>query len=91
MYDRTCGEISVNAARKELFTKKKRPMDRIPPTADALLLHTKRAVLIAGHVWGNCLNPNSNVPDPSEWGWEMRENNIWKPKWMSLPPASKGV
>ena len=39
LYDRT---TSVNEAREELFCRKNRSMDRIPPTQDALLQHTSR-------------------------------------------------
>lgn len=55
MYDRTSGEKTVNAARKELFVKKRRSMERIPPTEDALFQHTKRAsyqqVMCGALVW----------------------------------------
>ena len=35
--------IQVNECRKQLFTKKDRSLDSIPPTADARIQHVKRA------------------------------------------------
>ena len=61
MYDRTSTCTSVNTARKDLFTRKGREIDNIPPTADALLQHAKRTVFQSGHCWGNCLKCRHNV------------------------------
>ena len=52
MYDRTSAATSVNQLRKELFTKG-RSIDKIPPTAGALLQHDRRAAYQGGHSWGN--------------------------------------
>ena len=43
LYDRTCELQTVNEARRYLFSKKSREM--------ALLEHSKRAALQAGHIW----------------------------------------
>ena len=51
-YDRTCSEISVDAARMYMFTTKARTIDAIPPTRAALFQHTKRAIRQAGFIWG---------------------------------------
>ena len=40
--------ICVNEARKDLFCRKSQSMDRIPPTQNALLQHTQRAIYQAG-------------------------------------------
>ena len=50
LYDRTSPLISVNDTREELFCKRNRSIERIPPTQDALLQHTKRTVYQAG-IW----------------------------------------
>ena len=42
LYDRTSIQGSVNEARKELFTRKGRAIDAIPPTQVALMQHIKR-------------------------------------------------
>ena len=40
LYDRTSPLSLVNDVREELFCKRNRSMDRLPPTQDALLQHT---------------------------------------------------
>ena len=50
LYDRTSPLISVNDTREELFCKINRSIERIPPTQDALLQHTKQTVYQAG-IW----------------------------------------
>ena len=52
LYDRTSAQTAVNDARKQLFVKKGRQFDAIPPTRAALLERSKRAVLQAGYIWG---------------------------------------
>ena len=52
MYDRTDTSTGVNDARKALLTKKRRTMDAIPPTAAALVQHTKRVAYQAGYISG---------------------------------------
>ena len=53
LYDRTCSEASVDAARIFLFTRKGRQIEAIPPTRAALFQHTKRAIHQAGFIWGS--------------------------------------
>ena len=50
LQDRTSAQNAVNDARKQLFEKKGRQFDAIPPTRAALLEHSKRAVLQAGYI-----------------------------------------
>ena len=45
LYDRTSSLLKVNEARQELFCKKSREFDSIPPTKAALEQHIRRAVL----------------------------------------------
>ena len=49
LYDRMSGYVLVNQARKEMFTKKGRNIELIPPSQSALMEHTKRAAFQAGH------------------------------------------
>ena len=44
LYNRTTTFERVNECRRELFTKKGRQVDTVPPTKNALLQHIKRAV-----------------------------------------------
>ncbi|CAH3182060.1 unnamed protein product [Porites lobata] len=49
LYDRTSSLTKVNESRQELFSKKSRNLDNIPPTRAALVQHTKRAVFQGGY------------------------------------------
>ena len=69
LYDRTCTAISVDSARKHIFSIKARSMDAIPPTAATLVQHTKRAVYQGGHVWGQAHVRNPELPSPETCGW----------------------
>ena len=50
--DRTNNVATVTKVRQELFSKKSRSLDSIPPTREALVQHTKRSVLQGGYIWG---------------------------------------
>jgi len=69
-YDLASEFQDVYAARRYLFPKKSREIEHIPPTAAALLEHTKRAAFQAGYIWGQCLVPKPFVPSPGDWSWE---------------------
>lgn len=45
MYGHASPETAVNKACKIMFAQKGRELDKIPPTRDALVLHTKRAIM----------------------------------------------
>ena len=53
MYDQSSTCTAVNDGRKELFEHKSRPIEAIPPTADALLQHSKRATYQTGFCWAD--------------------------------------
>eukprot|EP00057_Strongylocentrotus_purpuratus_P020933 XP_011675407.1 PREDICTED: uncharacterized protein LOC100891484 [Strongylocentrotus purpuratus] len=74
LYDITSNLLSVNEARRELFCKKKRSLENIPPTQDALLQHIKR-VLYQGGIWTTCRQAQPSVPPPEGWGWTMEDNH----------------
>ena len=84
LYDCTSNLTKVNEARQELFAKKSRTLDNIPPTQEALLQHTKHAILQGVSVWGQCCSKELAFPCPSDWGWH-RTDNSWAPKWTNLP------
>ena len=52
MYDRTSTSLTVNEASKDLFTRKGRSIENIPPTYGALVEHTKRVAYQAGYCRG---------------------------------------
>jgi len=76
MYDRTSTRMKVNDARRDLFTRKGRDIEAIPPTSDALRQRAKRSTYQAGHCWGNSVVPSPPFPCPSEWGWIKVSNDI---------------
>ena len=67
-------------------------IEAIPPTADALVLHTKRAIYQSG-VWARCLQPMQHLPSPSNFRWAQEDgvNRRWIPVWMTQPEASMAV
>ena len=69
LYNRTSSQLNIDEARLELFTKKGRGMEQIPPTKDALVQHLKRAVYQGGHCWGQALVVAPKMPSPTDWGW----------------------
>ena len=84
LYDRTSNLTEVNEARQELFSKKSRTPDKIPPTKAALQQHTKRSVYQGGFVWAQALLKQPVLPSPSEWGWQYNDN-FRTPVWTTLP------
>ena len=45
LYDVTSSVSDINTCRRELFTRKGRSVENIPPTKDALSQHIRRAML----------------------------------------------
>ena len=86
LYDRTSSVTKVNEARQQLFSKRSRELDSIPPTRAALDQHVKRAVLQGGHVWGQTLVRQQVLPSPSTWGWQLQDGH-WSPYWTALSQA----
>ena len=64
-------------------------MKTIPPTRAALEQHVKRAVYQGGYVWGQLLIASPVLPCPISWGWMKTVDNLFEPKWTTLPEASK--
>ena len=62
LYDGTSDLTSNNEAQKELFTKKGRAMDAIPPTRGALVQHIKRSVYQGGNCWGQATAVAQKLP-----------------------------
>ena len=84
MYDRSSTTCKVDEARFDLFARKQRAYDAIPPTQAALKEHVKRAVFQAGHLWGQSTLTEQKLPSPTNWGWSLQDN-VWTPKWTALP------
>lgn len=87
MYDSTSKSKKLHECRRELFTRelKPRPIDRIPPTRDALEQHVKRSILQSS-IWSQCIRNNIAQLDPSDWGWTISEQTAkYIPVWISIP------
>ena len=69
LYNRTSTIVNIDEARGELFTKKGRAMDALPPTKAAFVQYIRRAVYQGGHCWGKMLHVCLDMPTPENWGW----------------------
>jgi hypothetical protein len=87
MYDRTSECTVLDTARKELFTKKCKLLESLPPTSSAFLQHVKRSVYQAALCWCHCLERAPQQHDPSLWGW-VKDDSKWSPLWTTLPEVS---
>lgn len=88
LYDKNCTTESINTFRKDLFSRKGRAVDRIPPTRHALIQHVKRSAFIAGHIGGSSLTTSGTTEVPTDWGWVRAEGRL-TPFWTDLPEISK--
>ena len=86
LYDKTRPLSSVNETRRELFCHKNRAMDKLTPTKDALLQHTRPAVYQAG-VWTMSTQTHLVVPSPQDFVW-TKVSESWVPVWMIIPEVS---
>ena len=82
-FDKTNDLQHVNEARQEMFCQKEKSMERLPPTQDALMQHTKRAAYQAG-IWCTSDQIEQHVPSPEYWGWTLAEDT-WIPVCTKLP------
>ena len=87
MYDHASTCTTVNSACKDLFTRKGRDIESIPPTADAFLQHAERATFQASHCWGKRLEVSLQLPTPSEWGWKQGPTQAWELLWTTISQA----
>ena len=87
MYDKTSNCLDVNNCRRNLFVKKGRAMDALPPTSAALLQHSFRAAYQAGHVWRQSLIAQQQLPPPENWGWK-KAGESYIPHWTDLGEAA---
>ena len=67
LYDRTSDITEVDVARKDLFTRKSRSLENIPPTQDALKQHLKRASY-QSFIWIHADIVQQQQLDPANFG-----------------------
>lgn len=75
---------STDTVRSALFGKSKSP-ENMPPTSDALLLHTKRAHYQA-LIWRQANICRPTLPCPTEMGWKLSNGGL-VPILMTLDPV----
>jgi len=88
MYDRSSSYDDMHEARLDMFARKQRQYDAIPPTRAALHEHIKWAAYQAGCIWGQCLEPLIEIECPADWGW-TKQSNMWRVHWTSMPPIAE--
>ena len=93
MYDRSSSAEAVDDARLELFARKQRSYEAIPPTRAALVQHIKQtkpssAAYQAGCIWSQALVCQPNAESPAEWGWKQEGDN-WNIIWSALSPVAQ--
>lgn len=82
MYDRSGTAATMIEARFDMFARKQRPYEPVPPTRAALLQQTRRAACQAGCVWAQATQCQPEAEDPADWGWE-------KVFWTATSPTAK--
>jgi len=88
MYDRSSTAEGVDDARLDMFVRKQRPYEAIPPTRGAVLQHTKRAAYQAGSIWSQSTVHKPQTQDHAEWGWRKKDG-LWHVFWTDLPPVAE--
>ena len=79
---------TVNECHKDLFARKGRLPEGLPPIQDALILHVYRVVYQANYFWAQTLTKDTFFSDPNDWGWKntLKGYGFF---WTTLPDASK--
>lgn len=89
-FHRSSTVTKVDDCRQQLFTKKGRSLDHIPPSQNALLQHAKQAAFQEGYVWEKCMKLRQNLPSPAQWSWEYQPaKDEWQPIWTTVPIAAE--
>lgn len=88
MYDRSSTAAGVDDARLDMFARKQRPYEAIPPTRAALLQHVKRAAYQAGCIWSLSTLRQPEIQSPADWGW-TKKGDLWQVFWTALPPIAE--
>ena len=89
MYFKTSLLYDTDEARLDLYFSRSQNIENIPPTKNALFLHTRRALYQSG-VWSRCLEAQQNLPSPKDFGWLESSDQVikWILNWMSQFEAS---
>ena len=88
MYDKSSPTADINDARLDLFARKQKSYETIPPTRGALVEHTSRTMYQAGCIWGQSLTRCMELVNPGEWGWKWKGDS-WQIVWTKLAPIAE--
>ena len=89
LYDKTSPLSFVNDARKDLFCRKSRSMDRIPPIQNALLQHSQQEIYQA-EIWITSTQVQHMIPSPQGFAWtKTSSTQLWQPVWMTISEVSE--
>ena len=68
----------------DMFARKQRPYQAIPPTRSALLQHVKHVAYQAGCLYSHSIMRQSETQSPADWGW-AKNGDMWNVVWTKLP------
>lgn len=88
MYGRSSTAATVDEARLDMFARKQRSYEAIPPTRAALLQHTRHAAFQAGCVWAQATQCQPEVESPADWGCQ-KVGEDWHVFWTANSPIAK--
>ena len=81
----TSNSNDIDVVRMEVFCQKTKDVERIPPTADAVLQHLKRSSYQAS-IWNAAHISEMSVPNPELHGWMVEDGKL-VPIWVTTPLA----
>ena len=79
MYDRSSTAAGVDDAILNMFARKQRPYEAIPPT---------RAAYEAGCIWSRSTLRQPETQSPADWVW-TKKGDMWQVFWTTLPPIAE--
>jgi len=88
LYDKTTPTCFVHELRQELFCKRAKMMENIPPTQVCSHLYLCYLYYI-NLLFFFFLQEQQNRPQPEGFGWTRDDNSLWKPVWTLLPEVAK--
>ncbi|KAL9982987.1 hypothetical protein ACROYT_G005105 [Oculina patagonica] len=90
MFHALCGCDTTSSFRgkgKRSFWQAWLAFEEMPPTENALLQHTKRALYQAS-IWTTCTDAQQDIPSPAEFAW-TKVGSAWVPVWLTVVELSK--
>lgn len=89
LYGEKCSNINEARYKKFCSTKKCPEPQKLPPTRDALLCHSKRVSYVTA-VIKRALEREPSIPNPDGYGWKLKNGQLII-DWMLLPIAPPDV